>query len=103
MAVYVDDAKIKFRRYVMCHMIADSDAELMEFAEKLGLRPEWKHNDHFDISLTYRTKAVELGAIEITQHELVEKSLRLAGNHKSADRVRRYIESGEDRQGGLFG
>lgn len=70
MAIYVDDAKIPYKRYKMCHLAADTDAELMEFAERLGLRPEWKHKDHFDVCITKRQKAIDLGAIEITQHEL---------------------------------
>jgi hypothetical protein len=73
MAIYVDDAKIKFRHMKMCHLIADSDAELMEFAGKLGLRPEWKHRDHFDVCITKRQKAIDLGAIEISQHELARR------------------------------
>ena len=86
MAIYIDDAKIKFRHMKMCHMIADSDAELMEFAKRLGLLPEWKHKDHFDVCISKRDRAIELGAIEITQVELSQKVIRQRGQgaHKKS-------------------
>ena len=68
--VYVDDMKAGFRNMIMCHLFADSDEELMDFAKRLGLKPAWKHNDHFDISQSKRKLAVEIGAKEITQREM---------------------------------
>ena len=74
MPVYVDDMRAPFGRMVMCHMIADTDAELLEMAARLGVARRW-HQDpgtyrsHFDLCLTKRAQAVQAGAIEITQRE----------------------------------
>lgn len=38
-AVYVDDMKVRFRRMVMCQMIADSSAELRAMARQQTARP----------------------------------------------------------------
>lgn len=71
MAVYVDDMKQPFGRMIMCHMIADSDAELHAMADTIGVNRKWhqkppKHDSHYDISLGMREKALRAGAIEIT-------------------------------------
>lgn len=68
--VYVDDMKAAFKNMIMCHLFADSDEELMDFAKRIGLKPAWKHNDHFDISQTKRKLAIEIGAKEISQKEM---------------------------------
>jgi len=70
-------------------MIADTDAELMEFAGKLGLRMEWKHKDHFDVSITFRKRALNLGAIEISQLEMAERISKMRGRPDLAEVVRR--------------
>lgn len=79
MSVYVDDARHRFGRMIMCHMTADSMAELHEMAERLGLR-RWFQSDathpHYDVSLSKRAEAVALGAIEITQRETITRVLR---------------------------
>lgn len=69
--VYVDDMRAKYRRMVMCHMIADTDAELHEMASRIGVRRRWhqhppEHDSHYDICLAMRRTAVVAGAIEIT-------------------------------------
>ena len=40
MTVYVDNAFIKMGRMLMCHMIADTDKELHEMAQLVGLKRE---------------------------------------------------------------
>lgn len=74
MTVYVDDMYKypmgQFRRMKMSHMIADSEAELLAFANKLGLARKWYQGDHFDVSISVRTKAIELGAVAITLKQL---------------------------------
>lgn len=50
--------------------------ELIEFAEAMGLRREWfqpKSSPHFDLTAAGRAVAVEHGAIEIDQRQLVRK------------------------------
>jgi hypothetical protein len=70
MTVYVDDMRAQYGRMVMCHMIADTDAELRAMAARIGVLQKWHQGDHFDISLGKRALAVQLGAVEITQREL---------------------------------
>jgi Protein of unknown function (DUF4031) len=73
-AVYVDGAENKFGRMIMCHMLADTVAELHEFAGRIGLKREWFQpvsRPHYDLSKTRRADAVNAGAIELGRHELV--------------------------------
>jgi hypothetical protein len=56
----------KFGRMVMCHMIADTEAELHAMAAKIGVARRWYQGDHYDVCLSKRTKAVMLGAQQIT-------------------------------------
>jgi len=78
MTVYVDDMKAPFRGMIMCHMIADTTGELLDMADKIGVRRKWIQYDpsdrhqHFDIALSKRALAVKAGAVEVTQFELVE-------------------------------
>jgi len=77
MSVYVDDARFPYGRMVMCHMLADSTAELEEIAEKIGLPRKWiqhagTYREHYDISLSKRRLAVFHGAKEITVREAAE-------------------------------
>jgi hypothetical protein len=77
MAVYVDNLRdYGWRHGPSCHLIADSVDELMEFAVGMGLRREWfqsKSTPHFDLTAEGRSLAVEHGAIELSQRELVAK------------------------------
>ena len=69
MSVYVDDMRARFGRMVMCHMIADTDAELHGMAARIGVARKWHQGDHYDIALTKRAIAVAAGAVEITQRQ----------------------------------
>lgn len=70
MAVYVDDMRAPFGRMVMCHMVADSDAELHAMADCIGVARKWHqaagtYKSHYDIALSKRALALAAGAIEI--------------------------------------
>ena len=70
MAVYVDDMRAPFGRMIMCHMIADDDAELRAMADRIGVQRRWHQypgtpRSHFDICLSKRALAVAAGAVEI--------------------------------------
>lgn len=69
MTVYVDNMRAAYGRMVMCHMIADSEGELHEMADKIGVARKWYQKNHYDICLTKRRLAVQHGAIEITMRQ----------------------------------
>lgn len=88
MAVYVDRLiDYSWRHGPSCHLIADSVAELKEFAVQIGMRVEWfqpKSSPHFDLTAAGRDAAVANGAIELNNREFVAKirelrKRRLAG------------------------
>ena len=73
MTVYIDDmyryAIGQFKGMKMSHMISDDEDELHAMAALLGLRRAWHQGDHYDVPFDARTKAVRLGAIEITYRQ----------------------------------
>ena len=75
MTVHVDNMRARFGRMVMCHMIADTDPELLTMADTIGVARRWHQHpgtrrSHFDIALSKRKLAVDAGAVEITMLEL---------------------------------
>jgi hypothetical protein len=73
--VYVDDMRAQFGSLVMCHMIADSPAELLEMADRIRVQRKWIQKagtiyEHFDVCLSKRALAVRNGAREISMKEL---------------------------------
>jgi hypothetical protein len=71
--VYVDDMRAPYGRMVMCHMIADTEAELHAMADAIGVARKWYQGDHYDICLARRAEAVKRGAVELTRMELGRK------------------------------
>jgi len=75
MPVYVDDMRAQLGRMTMCHMVADTEAELHEMASKIGVARKWyqgppkTRTPHYDIALGKRALAVGFGAREITMRE----------------------------------
>lgn len=71
MSVYVDDMRAPFGRLIMCHMVADTEAELHAMADRIGVDRKWyqypkkSRYPHYDIALSKRALAVEAGAKEI--------------------------------------
>lgn len=96
MPVYVDPAQHQFGRMIMCHMWADTDAELLDMAVKIGVARKWiqghpmlshgKHRSaswvHFDIAKGKRALAVAAGATETDRYGPVLHTARLRGNEK---------------------
>lgn len=77
MAVYVDNMRAPFGRMVMCHMVADTDAELHAMADQIGVDRRWHQKpgtiySHYDIALSKRALAVKAGALEINRYRLAE-------------------------------
>jgi hypothetical protein len=73
--VYVDNMRARFRRMVMCHMLADSDDELHTMADRIGVARRWWQSpthtsgSQYDIALSKRALAVAAGAVEISLRE----------------------------------
>lgn len=120
MSVYVDDMKAPFGNMIMCHMWADTDAELLDMADKIGVQRKWiqghptlsfgKHRNaswvHFDISLTKRAIAVKLGAIETDRYGPVvhTSTLKLnqaiaCGDIEAAARAHQMLENIAEMRG----
>jgi len=62
-----------------CHMWADSEAELLAFGEKLGLKRAWVQklgtpSAHFDLTPNKRLQALRLGAKTTTTREWLLKT-----------------------------
>ncbi len=100
MSVYVDDARHRFGRMVMCHMWADSRAELFAMADRIGVARRWFQRpanvaepgmnaswEHFDIALTKRSLAVQLGAVETDKYGPLEHVARLTGDVAKVERI----------------
>lgn len=78
MAVYVDDMYRtpigRFGRMKMSHMLGDTTDELLEMADRIGVKRKWIQKpgtpqEHFDIALGKRNAALAAGAIPITMRE----------------------------------
>lgn len=73
--VYVDNMAVGFGRMIMCHCIADTQQELFDMMDKIGVKRKWVQDynsprEHFDISLSKKKIAISFGAKEITMREL---------------------------------
>lgn len=98
MAVYVDNMQARFRGMIMCHMWADTDDELLEMVDRIGVKRKWIQGHptlstakarkaswvHFDICQTKRKLAVKAGAIETDKYGPLE--------HKARQRLRSGID-----------
>ena len=76
MAIYVDHARIPYRRMLMSHLLADSSQELEDARRNLGLPDGCTQypgtaKEHLDISESKRREALDMGALEISSRELV--------------------------------
>lgn len=59
----------------MSHMIADTEEELHQMAGRIGVARKWYQNDHYDICISMREKALLYGAKEVTLRELSKMSM----------------------------
>jgi Protein of unknown function (DUF4031) len=74
MTVYVDDMRAPYRGMIMCHMMADTLAELHAMADRIGVERRWFQDSnsgpHYDLPLHIRALAVAAGAREITLKQM---------------------------------
>jgi hypothetical protein len=73
--VYVDNARIRYRRMLMCHMVADTREELVAMADRIGVARRWiqcagTYREHFDVCSRMRIKSLDAGAQPISQRDL---------------------------------
>jgi len=92
--IYVDNAQIPYGRMKMCHLFGDSTEELLAMAKTIGLpktatlQNPGQPNEHIDLSMTYRDKAIKAGAVEVSSRELVKLiRMRRTALEKSAEPV----------------
>jgi hypothetical protein len=95
-AVYVDGLRdYGWRHGPSCHLIADSIEELIDFAESIGMRREWfqaKSTPHFDLTAEGRQAAVSMGAIELTNRQLIAKIRELRHRKRLQEDVSKSLE-----------
>ena len=79
MTVYVDELRVwgVWKYGESCHMTADTDEELHEFAARIGMKRQWFQNrtgyPHYDLTIGRRAKAVRLGAVEVWARERLKE------------------------------
>lgn len=77
MAVYVDNARKRYRTMVMSHMMVDTLPELLAMADTCGLDLAWLQTPlkrpHFDICQQRKHVAIGAGAIAITARAMAHK------------------------------
>lgn len=87
MTVYVDQLKEHpveaiqpaARRWgtTWCHLLADGEEELHEFAARLGLKRAWFQEHcvflHYDLLPSKRALAVGMGAVEVDIREFIKE------------------------------
>lgn len=110
--VYVDELFWLWKGEKWCHMAADTLQELMVFAGRIGMNPNWvqlppkTRYPHFDLNGTKRAKAVKLGAVEIPMKQMVgiTKKLKIefdsmeeGGTESALDRALRKRQNGHRR------
>lgn len=87
MAVYIDNAMIKWGRGKWSHMTADTMDELHDMAKRIGMRREWfqdkRHHQHYDVTKSRRDRAIACGAIPLSTREYARKVMRMTGRDKS--------------------
>ncbi len=102
MTVYVDNARRRLGRMVMCHMLADTERELETMAKRIGCRWEWFQGDHFDVPLFRKAAALRLGALEVTQRQMVALRKRYRAEYPVPDYTAAQVEAAQRRLAGMF-
>lgn len=94
MSVYVDDLRpvgsysssyFGYRILSSCHLMADSGEELEWIRKELGLRPGWRHGDHYDLTPSKRSAALSAGAVEVSSLDLVKLRQSKKGSLSDAE------------------
>lgn len=77
MTVYIDTMRARYGRLILCHMIADTEAELHAMADLIGVARKWFQSHastpHYDICLAKRAAALKHGAVELSRRDMGRK------------------------------
>jgi hypothetical protein len=84
-SVYVDKAVNSYGRMIMCHMVADTPAELHAMADRIGVARRWFQDPrtmnvstpHYDIAKSKRRLAIAAGAVECDRKDFVDHVRRI--------------------------
>jgi hypothetical protein len=84
MTIFVDELRDYAPDGEWCHMWADTETELHEFAKQLGLRREWTQHSsglsgefiHYDLRPRKREMALKRGAIYKPLKEYINERLQ---------------------------
>ncbi len=75
--VYVGKLEYPYGRMFMSHMSSPNLDALHKMADAIGVNRKWFQNHkihpHYDISKSMKQKAISLGAIEVSDKELINK------------------------------
>lgn len=74
MTVYVDTMRARYGMLILCHMIADTQAELHAMADLIGVARKWFQSQastpHYDICLAKKAVALRHGAVELSRRDM---------------------------------
>lgn len=82
MTVYVDDYARRKGILVFSHMLADTEEELHQMAQAIGVAKKWwqspeRHSgSHYDICQQMKTRAIQLGAQPVTVRQAAAMNAR---------------------------
>ena len=80
----IDAPRHKYGRMIMCHLVGDTLEELHAMADQIGVARRWFQErasfPHYDICKAKRLLAVQAGAIEVNNRELVAIMRRFRAN-----------------------
>jgi hypothetical protein len=74
--VYVGNLEFGFGRMLMSHMGSPDIDALHKMADAIGISRKWfqdiPHHPHYDISKGKKALAIKLGAVEVSDRELIK-------------------------------
>jgi hypothetical protein len=98
--VYVDNARNRYGRYLMCHCWADTREELFAMVDRIGVQRRWFQRppgtglpgmdaswEHFDIAQSKRDAALAAGAVATDRYGPAEHRARMTSNHVVLERI----------------
>lgn len=86
MTVYVDNARHRYGRMIMCHLWADTDAEMHAMIDAIGMDRSWHQRppkaswSHYDVSLAKKRLALLRGAVLTDRYGPLEHVARQKGD-----------------------